>query len=64
MSPPTWFLSFRDLTLYCKVFLKTDSVIEAEEPDRHHPRSAITDRIVPGKVHRLIARIPGLMRRR
>lgn len=33
VTPPTWFLSFRDLTLYCHVFLKTEVVIESEDPD-------------------------------
>lgn len=28
--PPTWFASFRDLTLYCNVLLKLDIVIESE----------------------------------
>lgn len=96
VNPPTWFLSFRDLTLYCNVFLKTDIVIESAEPDLYYPwvkgrggmdfieefvrpgtedglrldvepnypRSVITDRIAPENVHRLIARIQGLMRLR
>jgi hypothetical protein len=33
INPPTWFLSFRDLTLYCNVFLKDDIVIESPQPD-------------------------------
>ena len=33
VNPPTWFSSFRDLTLYCHVFLKDDVVIESEDPD-------------------------------
>ncbi|HWL14049.1 MAG TPA: hypothetical protein VNR00_00510 [Opitutus sp.] len=33
MNPPTWFSSFRDLTLYCHLFLKQDVVIESEDPD-------------------------------
>lgn len=33
VNPPTWFLSFRDLTLYCHIFLKADIVIESEDPD-------------------------------
>lgn len=33
INPPTWFLSFRDLTLYCNIFLKDDVVIESEQPD-------------------------------
>src|SRR5476649_2098818 len=33
VNPPTWFASFRDLTLYCNVFLRDDIVIETEDPD-------------------------------
>ena len=33
VNPPTWFASFRDLTLYCNIFLKADVVIESAEPD-------------------------------
>ena len=33
VTPPTWFLSFRDLTLYCSVFLGADVVIESDDPD-------------------------------
>jgi hypothetical protein len=33
VNPPTWFLSFRDLTLYSVVFLHMDVVIETEDPD-------------------------------
>ncbi len=33
VNPPTWFASFRDLTLYCNVFLKDEIVIESENPD-------------------------------
>ena len=36
LNPPTWFLSFRDLTLYCHVFLKSDIVIESDEPDIYY----------------------------
>lgn len=36
VNPPTWFLSFRDLTLYCHVFLKTDVVIETAQPDTYY----------------------------
>jgi hypothetical protein len=35
VTPPTWFLSFRDLTLYCHVFLKAEIVIESEDPDHY-----------------------------
>jgi len=55
VNPPTWFLSFRDLTLYCNVFLKTDIVIESEEPDLYYrwikPRGGmdfIQDFVRPG----------------
>jgi len=34
--PPTWFLSFRDLTLYCHVFLGLDVVLESAEVDRYY----------------------------
>ena len=33
VTPPTWFSSFRDLTLYCHCFLKAEIVIESEDPD-------------------------------
>ncbi len=33
VNPPTWFASFRDLTLYCNVFLKDEIVIESDDPD-------------------------------
>jgi hypothetical protein len=36
VNPPTWFLSFRDLTLYCHVFLHDDIVIESEDPDPYY----------------------------
>lgn len=36
VNPPTWFLSFRDLTLYCNVFLKTEIVIESDNPDIYY----------------------------
>lgn len=36
VNPPTWFLSFRDLTLYCNVFMKADIVIESAEPDIYY----------------------------
>lgn len=34
--PPTWFLSYRDLTLYCAVMLKLDIVLESEDPDVYY----------------------------
>lgn len=33
VKPPTWFSSFRDLTLYCHVFLRAEIVIESEPRD-------------------------------
>lgn len=35
-NPPTWFSSFRDLTLYCNIFMKDDVVIESEDPDPYY----------------------------
>jgi len=53
--PPTWFASYRDLTLYCAIFLKLDIVIESENPDPYYrwikPRGGmdfIEDIIRPG----------------
>lgn len=34
--PPTWFLSYRDLTLYCAVMLKMDIVLESDAPDLYY----------------------------
>ncbi len=55
VCPPTWFLSFRDLTLYCHVFMGTDDVIESEDPDLYvrwmRPRGGmdfIEDFVRPG----------------
>jgi hypothetical protein len=36
VNPPTWFSSFRDLTLFCRVFLKIDTVIESEHADLYY----------------------------
>lgn len=36
VCPPTWFASYRDLTLYCHVLLKLDIVIESEEADVYY----------------------------
>lgn len=36
VTPPTWFASFRDLTLYCTIFLKDNVVIESENPDPYY----------------------------
>lgn len=33
VTPPTWFASFRDLTLYCHCFLHAKIVIESNNPD-------------------------------
>lgn len=34
--PPTWFASYRDLTLYCAVLLKMDIVLESEDADTYY----------------------------
>lgn len=38
VNPPTWFSSFRDLTLYCSVFSHVEVVIECEDdnPDPYY----------------------------
>lgn len=36
VNPPTWFASFRDLTLYCNVFLNDDIVIESDDADPYY----------------------------
>ncbi len=36
VCPPTWFASFRDLTLYCNVLLHLDIVIESDEADVYY----------------------------
>ena len=53
--PPTWFASYRDLTLYCAIFLKLDIVLESENPDPYYrwikPRGGmdfIEDIVRPG----------------
>jgi hypothetical protein len=33
INPPTWFSSFRDLTLICSLRLETDIVIESDDVD-------------------------------
>ena len=33
VTPPTWFSSFRDLTLYCSCFLHAEILIESSDPD-------------------------------
>ena len=55
VNPPTWFASFRDLTLYCNVFLHDDIVIESDNPDPYvrymRPRGGmdfVADSVRPG----------------
>ena len=36
VNPPTWFASFRDLTLYCAVFMKLDIVMESDDIDTYY----------------------------
>lgn len=36
VNPPTWFSSFRDLTLYCHVFLGSEIVIESDDVDTYY----------------------------
>jgi len=55
VCPPTWFASYRDLTLYCHVFLKLDIVIESADADIYYrwikPRGGmdfIEDFVRPG----------------
>lgn len=36
VNPPTWFSSFRDLTLYCHIFLRDDILIESDDPDPYY----------------------------
>jgi len=55
VCPPTWFLSYRDLTLYCHVFLGLDIVLESEDADTYYrwikPRGGmdfVEDIIRPG----------------
>lgn len=36
VNPPTWFTSFRDLTLYCAVFMKLDIVMESDDIDTYY----------------------------
>jgi hypothetical protein len=56
VNPPTWFASFRDLTLYCSVFLRDQVLIESEDIDLYYrwikPRGGmdfIDDFIRPGE---------------
>ena len=55
VCPPTWFASYRDLTLYCHIFFKMDIVIESEAADIYYrwikPRGGmdfIEDFVRPG----------------
>jgi len=55
VTPPTWFASFRDLTLYCHIFMHTEVVIESKDPDPYwkwmRPRGGmdfIKDFVRPG----------------
>jgi hypothetical protein len=36
VNPPTWFASFRDLTLYCSIFLQLDIVVESDDIDTYY----------------------------
>lgn len=36
VNPPTWFSSFRDLTLFCNTMLRIDTVIESNEADIYY----------------------------
>ncbi len=36
VNPPTWFLAFRDLTLYCSVFLRLDIIVESDDIDTYY----------------------------
>lgn len=36
VNPPTWFSSFRDLTLFCHTMLKLETVIESEDVDIYY----------------------------
>ena len=58
VCPPTWFASYRDLTLYCHVFLRQSIVIESEAADIYYrwikPRGGmdfIEDFVRPGSEH-------------
>ncbi len=55
VNPPTWFSSFRDLTLICSMRLHADIVIETQETDLYYkwlkPRGGmdfIADFVPPG----------------
>jgi len=55
VCPPTWFASYRDLTLYCHVLMGMEIVIESEDADVYYrwikPRGGmdfIEDFVRPG----------------
>ncbi len=55
LNPPTWFASFRDLTLICTLRLKTDILIESENVDLYYkwlrPKGGmdfVSDFVLPG----------------
>ncbi|MEN9621920.1 MAG: hypothetical protein RLZZ67_354 [Candidatus Parcubacteria bacterium] len=56
VNPPTWFASFRDLTLYCSIFLSVEVIIESDDIDTYYrwikPRGGmdfIKDFVRPGE---------------
>jgi hypothetical protein len=58
VCPPTWFASYRDLTLYCHILLKLDIVIESEAADLYYRwikarggMDFIEDFVRPGSEH-------------
>jgi hypothetical protein len=58
--PPTWFASYRDLTLYCHVLLRMDVVLESDNADLYYrwmkPRGGldfVADIVRPGSEHGL-----------
>src|SRR5438445_12073572 len=36
VNPPSWFASFRDLTLYCSVFLRLEILLESDDVDTYY----------------------------
>ena len=36
VNPPTWFASFRALTLYCSIFMKVDVLLESDDADPYY----------------------------
>lgn len=56
LNPPTWFSSFRDLTLICSLRLRAEIVIESEDVDLYYkwlkPRGGmdfVDDFVRPGR---------------